>query len=394
MGIRDVFDDIGDALIPKEIAPYLGTIGAMIAPVAPILGLTMGQLASMKMNAGKLDPYQAAAVALGYYGGGGPQNRAEGKLLGQRMGRGIEGLNVNPRIGPNNTGAGGKVTLGDRFAGFKEGFTTTGEELYGSDVLQERYNQYLGGVDQTSTAYKEAEKEFVKDTVGKNATPQQVADAKTDFLKETKMGTDLRNRTGITGNIVDATEKVGSIVMPGYDNFGDASLTVGSAMAGGTAKQLIEEAKKDAEKKQAEENAFYINYFRNYERIAGRPYSANPFPNEDMMAKYNELKPAIYSEVEYAANGGRIGYNEGGGIMDVAPGVPPGMELDYRDSGGFIPIGTQERKDDVPAVLAKNEFVLTADSMRGLDKLMGGKGDPRAAAKYMYNMMDNLEAMA
>ena len=79
MGIRDVFDDIGDALIPKEIAPYLGTIGALIAPVAPILGLTMGQLASMKMNAGKLDPYQAAAVALGYYGGGGPQNRAEGR---------------------------------------------------------------------------------------------------------------------------------------------------------------------------------------------------------------------------------------------------------------------------------------------------------------------------
>ena len=394
MGIRDVFDDIGDALIPKEIAPYLGTIGALIAPVAPILGLTMGQLASMKMNAGKLDPYQAAAVALGYYGGGGPQNRAEGKLLGQRMGRGIEGLNVDPRIGPNNTGAGGKVTFGDRFAGFKEGFTTTGEELYGPDVLQERYNQYLGGVDQTSTAYKDAEKDFIKDEYGKKATPKEIAQGKKDFLKETEMGTDLRNRTGITGNLVDATEKAGSIVMPGYDNFGDASLTVGSAMAGGTAKQLIEEAKKEEEKKKAEENAFYINYFRNYERIAGRPYSANPFPNEDMMAKYNELKPAIYSEVEYAANGGRIGYNEGGGIMDVAPGVPPGMELDYRDSGGFIPIGTQERKDDVPAVLAKNEFVLTADSMRGLDKLMGGKGDRRAAAKYLYNMMDNLEAMA
>jgi hypothetical protein len=341
------------------------------------------------MNAGKLDPYQAAAVALGYYGGGGPQNRAEGKLLGQRMGRGIEGLNVTAP-------SGGKVTLGDRFAGFKEGFTTTGEELYGSDVLQERYNQYLGGVDQTSEAYKAAEKEFVKDAVGptKNATPQQIADAKADFLKETKMGTDLRNRTGITGNIADGLENVGSIVMPGYDNYTDAATTLASATAGGMAKQEIEKAKKEAEKKQAEENAFYINYFRNYERIAGRPYSDNPFPNEDMLAKYNELKSAVYSDVEYAANGGRIGYNEGGGIMDVAPGVPPGMELDYRDSGGFIPIGTQERKDDVPAVLAKNEFVLTADSMRGLDKLMGGQGDPRAAAKYMYNMMDNLEAMA
>ena len=389
MGIRDVFDDIGDALIPKEIAPYLGTIGAMIAPVAPILGLTMGQLASMKMNAGKLDPYQAAAVALGYYGGGGPQNRAEGKLLGQRMGRGIEGLNVTTR-----TGTGGKVTFGDRFAGFKEGFTTTGTDLYTDAELAARYDQYLGGVDPTSEAYKAAEKEYFDENFKGTGVSRSKSDlAFRDTALDVKNNPAMRNRVGL-GNVADAAEKVGSIVMPGYDNFGDASLTIGTAMAGGTAKQLIEDAKKEAEKKKAKEDAFYINYFRNYERIAGRPYSANPFPNDDMMAKYNELKPAIYSEVEYAANGGRIGYNEGGGIMDVAPGVPPGMELDYRDSGGFIPIGTQERKDDVPAVLAKNEFVLTADSMRGLDKLMGGKGDPRAAAKYMYNMMDNLEAMA
>ena len=104
----------------------------------------------------------------------------------------------------------------------------------------------------------------------------------------------------------------------------------------------------------------------------------------EIVAKYNEFMKA---------NGGRIGYNTGGGIMEVAPGVPQGMELDYRDSGGFIPMGAQEKKDDVPAVLAKNEFVLTSDAMKGLDKLMGGTGDPRAAAKYMYNMMDNLEAM-
>ena len=390
MGIRDVFDDIGDALVPKEIAPYLGTIGALIAPVAPILGLTMGQLASMKMNAGKLDPYQAAAVALGYYGGGGPQNRAEGKLFGQRMGRGIKGLNVRPGTGPMNTGSGGKVTFGDRFAGFKEGFTTTGTDLYTDDVLAARYDQYMGGVDPTSEAFKEGKKEFIKDQYGANPTAGEYIQGSYDYSRSAMAP---RNRVGL-GNVADAAEKAGSLVMPGYDSLGDAATTIGASVVGGTAKQQIEEAKEEAEKKKAKDNAFYINYFRNYERIAGRPYSANPFPNDDMMTKYNELKPAIYSEVEYAANGGRIGYNEGGGIMDVAPGVPPGMELDYRDSGGFIPIGTQERKDDVPAVLAKNEFVLTADSMRGLDKLMGGKGDPRAAAKYMYNMMDNLEAMA
>jgi len=388
MGIRDVFDDIGDALIPKEIAPYLGTIGAMIAPVAPILGLTMGQLASMKMNAGKLDPYQAAAVALGYYGGGGPQNRAEGKLLGQRMGQGIKGLNVTA-----GTGAGGKVTLGDRFAGFREGFNTTGVDRFGQAGMEQRYAEFLGDVDPTSEAFQDAKKEYIKNRYGPNPTAGQEIQGSADFFAETKGGAAFRNRTGLA-NVADGLENVGSIVMPGYGNLTDAATTIGASAVGGMAKQEIEKAKKKAEKKKAEENAFYINYFRNYERIAGRPYSDNPFPNEDMMAIYNQLKPAIYSDVEYAANGGRIGYNEGGGIMDVAPGVPPGMELDYRDSGGFIPIGTQERKDDVPAVLAKNEFVLTADSMRGLDKLMGGKGDPRAAAKYMYNMMDNLEAMA
>ena len=385
MGIRDVFDDIGDALIPKEIAPYLGTIGAMIAPVAPILGLTMGQLASMKMHEGKLDPYQAAAVGLGYYGGGGPQNRAEGKLLGQRMGRGIEGLNVT-----TGTGTGGKVTLGDRFSGFSEGFNTTGSDLYTDAELAARYDQYLGGIDVSDPAFQEGKEKFIKNKYGSNPTTGQEIQGAYDYSRSAMAP---RNRVGL-GNIADAAEKVGSIVMPGYDNFGDASLTLGSAAAGGMAKQELEKAKKEKEKKIAEENAFYINYFRNYERIAGRPYSENPFPNEDMMAKYTQLKSAIDSDVEFAANGGRIGYNEGGGIMDVAPGVPKGMELDYRDSGGFIPIGTKERKDDVPAVLAKNEFVLTADSMRGLDKLMGGKGDPRAAAKYMYNMMDRLEAMA
>ena len=101
------------------------------------------------------------------------------------------------------------------------------------------------------------------------------------------------------------------------------------------------------------------------------------------------------------AKGGRVGYNLGGGIMEApgvsqgmqAPGVPQGMQLDGRD-GAFVPQGIEEKADDVPAMLSKNEFVLTADAMRGLDKIMGGRGDPRAAAQHMYQMMDQLEAVA
>ena len=48
-----------------------------------------------------------------------------------------------------------------------------------------------------------------------------------------------------------------------------------------------------------------------------------------------------------------------GGMMDMG-----GMEKDYRNEGGFVPIGGQERADDVPARLSKNEFVFTADAVR------------------------------
>ena len=46
------------------------------------------------------------------------------------------------------------------------------------------------------------------------------------------------------------------------------------------------------------------------------------------------------------------------------------VERDYRDEGGFVPVGIKERADDVPAMLSKNEFVMTADAVRGI-----GNGD-------------------
>ena len=78
-----------------------------------------------------------------------------------------------------------------------------------------------------------------------------------------------------------------------------------------------------------------------------------------------------------------------GGITQVAPGVPAGMELDYRNTGGFIPMGGPERADDVPAMLSRNEFVMTADAVRGM-----GDGDVNAGAQKMYDLMNNLEAKA
>jgi len=80
------------------------------------------------------------------------------------------------------------------------------------------------------------------------------------------------------------------------------------------------------------------------------------------------------------AQGGRIGANEGG-LMSLG-----GMEMDLR-GGGFVPIGAQEKADDVPARLSKNEFVFTADAVRA-----AGGGDVDAGADKMYNTMKQLES--
>ena len=99
----------------------------------------------------------------------------------------------------------------------------------------------------------------------------------------------------------------------------------------------------------------------------------------EAMANPNlRFKPqAQYANV---AEGGRIGAQEGG-LMNLG-----GMEKDYRNEGGFVPIGAEEKADDVPARLSKNEFVFTADAVRA-----AGGGDIDRGAEVMENLMENLE---
>ena len=87
------------------------------------------------------------------------------------------------------------------------------------------------------------------------------------------------------------------------------------------------------------------------------------------------------------AMGGRIGYAMGAEVpvRENQAGI---KELDYRDTGGFVPpIGIKERADDIPAMLSNNEFVFTADAVRN-----AGDGDENLGAKRMYTLMKNLEA--
>ena len=99
------------------------------------------------------------------------------------------------------------------------------------------------------------------------------------------------------------------------------------------------------------------------------------------------------------ADGGRIGYARGdtaeqnamqaSGIMGLPLNENPAgvTELDLRESGGFIPpVGVKEKADDIPAMLSNNEFVFTADAVRGM-----GDGNVNLGAQRMYDMMKKLE---
>ena len=100
------------------------------------------------------------------------------------------------------------------------------------------------------------------------------------------------------------------------------------------------------------------------EFIEGQDYMGGPLDEESKMI-YDALRDR----------------KADGGIMDLG-----GLEKDYRE-GGFVPLGEEERADDVPARLSKNEFVFTADAVRN-----AGGGDIDKGAEVMQNMMDNLES--
>ena len=88
-----------------------------------------------------------------------------------------------------------------------------------------------------------------------------------------------------------------------------------------------------------------------------------------------------WGTLAHGAEGGRVGAQEGG-LMDLG-----GMEKDYRNDGGFVPLGGEEKADDVPARLSRNEFVFTADAVKN-----AGGGDIDRGAEVMENVMKNLEA--
>ena len=185
-----------------------------------------------------------------------------------------------------------------------------------------------------------------------------------------------------------------------------AAGALGGMLAGGPPQQEPGESNEDYQRRvDAYKLQFQTAINNPNPQFAGGLYPNNPFyPQRQVTAMaanggrigyagggigdlISQVTKQEYFGTPMMANGGRMGYALGAEVP-VRKNQAGVKELDYRDTGGFVPpIGIKERADDIPAMLSNNEFVFTADAVRN-----AGGGDENIGAQRMYKLMKNLES--
>jgi hypothetical protein len=196
---------------------------------------------------------------------------------------------------------------------------------------------------------------------------------------ETKPGffQDTLNKaqTGIQNLYKDPLGTITDLAGSAYKTVKENAVPLGIGAAAGYtlgSPQGKDESDEDFAKRQQDEVNPLITYYGRNLQIK------NPY----FYQKFGATNP-----FENAAQGGIMGYKRGGSMVPPARQIEGGViELDARKSGGYIPYGKKERVDDVPAMLAKDEFVFTSKAV----KAAGGGSAKRGAAK-MYAIMKQLE---
>jgi hypothetical protein len=181
-------------------------------------------------------------------------------------------------------------------------------------------------------------------------------------------------------NPIQTLKNVGTGAIDLIEQNPKTAVAVGTGIGLGTgialgAPQQENESDEDFAKRQQEEVNPLITYYGRNLQIK------NPY----FYQKFGATDP--FAPVATAAQGGIMGYKGGGSMVPPARQIEGGIiELDARKTGGYIPYGKKERVDDVPAMLAKDEFVFTSRAV----KAAGGGSAQRGAAK-MYALMKKLE---
>ena len=339
------FSKISDKFIPNELrflAPYAAGIGTLMLP--PGIGPAMRGLYAAGLNAaGQIgadetpiedisDLNEISMLLAGGLGALGAKDVTESGASGQGIRGGInKGYNEGLPYKDPMSATGGVMKDGP---GFLQGTENLAREGIGtlSDYVQGTRSSLAG---------------FGKD-------PSSLFDVKTG-------GNILKGQSPIS--FPGATKAAGALA---------PTLSLGTA-------DVAYEAAIDAQNLFNETEAEEL-------RQAGMDEDA--ISNARRAAIREAMEAAQFTEEEILETFGEIGLKNGGiaslkdgGMLDLG-----GNEMDYR-GGGFIPMGSKERADDVPARLSKNEFVMTADAVRA-----AGGGSVNKGAQRMYELMNNLEA--
>ena len=355
-GLGSALKSFARTFIPKELDPVLKI-------AAPFLGPVYGPIAAVAGSArtGKINPLTLAASTLPYL---------------QFGGAGATGLqSLIP------TGYGGSGALGQFLPGGTQMFGQQGTSL--SNVLSD----------------------FMKVGTPSSTTGNINFQMGPDGLKlpGTTISDALSNKPMGTGDLFKTIFSPETSVDLGTRAKAAMDLT-GSAI-----KAMYTDANGDVDKRAVIATIAAVPSYLDAKKKAQEAGLTNDEFNEQV---YNQEKQ--YFQNRYASNAPASSFDirttaAGGGMMNDAEGIlsikltpAQGMamggeipvrknqggvsELDLRAKGGYIPVGIKEKADDVPAMLSKNEFVFTADAVRG-----AGNGSVNKGAQKMYKLMKSLE---
>jgi hypothetical protein len=364
-------------LIPNEISSIAVKAAPFVAPFNPALAAAMAGFGGFDQTGRIGSSLKSAALT---YGGG-------------QLARGIGGAGFqgNPFTGVDFTG-GFTSGIGSLFSSpmgtqpfgsFSTPITPTQSNFIGTDALtyDPTTGQQLGRSAQelqsTLSGTQPGYMELIKKAGSFENVPlserfNAVKDLSTKALKDIYTKPIINPKTGETTYALDKNALFSTFA--GASSYYEA---LQLAKKAGVSEGEFSEAdyqrlKIDPKKKQYQE-------VLKPESFGIRPTAAGGgLMNEGVLSI--KLTPA-----QAMARGGKINYPMGSEIP-VRQNQGGVSELDLRAKGGYIPVGIKEKADDVPAMLSRNEFVFTADAVRG-----AGNGSINKGAQKMYKLMKSLE---
>jgi len=359
-GITKPFASISDKLIPNELrflAPYAAGIGTLMLPPGMNM-MTRALLASMMNAGGQIAADESATGELG-----------DLNKLSMAIAGGLGALGADPAQGSAQGVSGADkaaFTSDAAYSGAAKPEMLAPTKMGIPAAAPDVQPGFFEGVGNVGKKGLEVAQDYVR---GTRSDLAGFGEDPASLFKVKKGGNLLKGESPIS--LPGVTKAAGALA---------PTLSLGTADVAYEAAIDAQKLFDDTEAAEMAEAGASLEEIQNARRVAIREaMESAQFTDQEILDTLAEigLKDGGIASLK---NGGILGLKNGG-MLDLG-----GNEMDYR-GGGFIPMGSKERADDVPARLSKNEFVMTADAVRA-----AGGGSVNKGAQRMYDIMNRLEA--